>query len=67
MRGESNVGSLVANSLDTVLEHLHKRHASEDMLSEMNKLSAVIARRRGTRQRQMNFGPVAKVASKSVA
>ena len=38
--------NLVANSLSTVLEHLHKRHASEDVLSEMNKLSAVIARRR---------------------
>ena len=38
--------NLVANSLDTILEHLHKRHASEDMLSEMNKLSAVITRRR---------------------
>ena len=38
--------NLVANNLETVLEQLHKRHASEDMLSEMNKLSAVIARRR---------------------
>ena len=28
------------------MEHLHKRHASEEMLGEMNKLSAVIARRR---------------------
>ena len=37
--------NLVAN-LSTVLEHLHKRHASEEMLGEMNKLSAVIARRR---------------------
>ena len=24
---------MVANSLSTVLEHLHKRHASEDMLA----------------------------------
>ena len=38
--------NLVANHLDTVLAHLHKRNASDELLSDMNKLSAVIARRR---------------------
>ena len=58
--------NLVANSLSTVLEHLHKRQASEDVLGEMNKLSAVIARRRELQTQTDELRSVAKnSASKS--
>ena len=38
--------NLVANQLERILETLHKRNASDDLLSDLEKLSAIIARRR---------------------
>lgn len=38
--------NLVANQLERILENLHKRNASDDLLSDLEKLSAIIARRR---------------------
>ncbi len=38
--------NLVANELDRVLENLHKRNAGEDLISDLEKLSAIITRRR---------------------
>ena len=52
--------NLVANNLETVLAHLHKRNASDELLSDMNKLSAVIARRRGCKHKPMSCVPVVK-------
>jgi len=38
--------NLVANQLEHILNNLHKRNASDDLLSDLEKLSAIIARRR---------------------
>ncbi len=38
--------NLVANNLERVLENLHKRHANDELLSDLEKLSAIITRRR---------------------
>lgn len=38
--------NLVANQLEHIVENLHKRNANDDLLSDLDKLSAIIARRR---------------------
>ena len=42
--------NLIANNIDLVRNHLHRRFANEDMKQDLEKLSVVIERRRQLQQ-----------------
>lgn len=58
--------NLVANNAELVRENLQKRHASEEMLSELGKLEVLISTRRELQTKTDNLRAQRKVFSKEI-